>query len=169
MTAGRRVGRVGARLARRWQTDRKRECDAPAHQGIMRYCHHRSGDRQHDHCAQRPPCARPGVDMGAHNRPRQRHRDARHVRAAVYSLSRRLPLVCHLQFSQIRGRQPYLIVRKILYVIARFGAASPTYLCESFCTSSCRRRPSRVSDAAGRDRGGWRVGGTPSPLHPDWR
>jgi hypothetical protein len=23
----------------------------------------------------------------------------------------------HLQFSQIRGRQPYLIVRKILYVI----------------------------------------------------
>jgi hypothetical protein len=25
--------------------------------------------------------------------------------------------VSHLQFSQIRGRQPYLIVRKILYVI----------------------------------------------------
>src|SRR5262249_35340526 len=25
----------------------------------------------------------------------------------------------HLQFSQIRGRQPYLIVRKILYVIGK--------------------------------------------------
>ncbi len=38
------------------------------------------------------------------------------------SLTWRLPLAgvvafSHLQFSQIRGRQPYLIVRKILYVI----------------------------------------------------
>jgi hypothetical protein len=40
----------------------------------------------------------------------------------VYRLTWRLPLAglvafSHLQFSQIRGRQPYLIVRKILYVI----------------------------------------------------
>src|SRR5215471_11700439 len=41
---------------------------------------------------------------------------------SVYRLTWRLPLAglvafSHLQFSQIRGRQPYLIVRKILYVI----------------------------------------------------
>jgi hypothetical protein len=41
----------------------------------------------------------------------------------VYRLTWRLPLAglvafSHLQFSQIRGRQPYLIVRKILYVIS---------------------------------------------------
>ena len=40
----------------------------------------------------------------------------------MYCLTWRLPLAglvafSHLQFSQIRGRQPYLIVRKILYVI----------------------------------------------------
>src|SRR5215510_11398837 len=40
-------------------------------------------------------------------------------------LTWRLPLAglvafSHLQFSQIRGRQPYLIVRKILYVIAEY-------------------------------------------------
>jgi len=40
----------------------------------------------------------------------------------VYRLTWRLPLAglvafSHLQFSQIRGRQPYLIVRNILYVI----------------------------------------------------
>ena len=40
----------------------------------------------------------------------------------MYRLTWRLPLAglvafSHLQFSQIRGRQPYLIVRKILYVI----------------------------------------------------
>jgi hypothetical protein len=40
----------------------------------------------------------------------------------VYRLTWRLPLAglvafSHLQFSQIPGRQPYLIVRKILYVI----------------------------------------------------
>jgi integrase len=40
----------------------------------------------------------------------------------VYRLTWRLPLAGlvafnHLQFSQIRGRQPYLILRKILYVI----------------------------------------------------
>jgi hypothetical protein len=40
----------------------------------------------------------------------------------VYRLTWRLPLAGlvafrHLQFSQIRGRQPYLIVRKILYAI----------------------------------------------------
>jgi hypothetical protein len=40
-----------------------------------------------------------------------------------FSMSTTLPLAglvafSHLQFSQIRGRQPYLIVRKILYVIA---------------------------------------------------
>ena len=39
-----------------------------------------------------------------------------------YRLTWRLPLAglvafSHLQFSQIRGRQPYLIVRNILYVI----------------------------------------------------
>jgi len=43
----------------------------------------------------------------------------------VYRLTWRLPLAglvafSHLQFSQIRGRQPYLIVRNILYVIQRF-------------------------------------------------
>jgi hypothetical protein len=42
----------------------------------------------------------------------------------VYRLTWRLPLAglvafSHLQSSQIRGRQPYLIVRKILYVIQR--------------------------------------------------
>jgi hypothetical protein len=42
----------------------------------------------------------------------------------VYSLSWRLPLAVlvafsHLQFSQIRGRQPYLNVRKNLYVIVQ--------------------------------------------------
>ena len=31
--------------------------------------------------------------------------------------------LANLQFSQIRGRQPYLIVRKILYVIGRLDAA----------------------------------------------
>src|SRR5215472_982511 len=41
---------------------------------------------------------------------------------SVYRLTWRLPLAglvvfSHLQFSQIRGRQPYLIVRNILYVI----------------------------------------------------
>src|SRR5262249_26649766 len=41
---------------------------------------------------------------------------------SVYRLTWRLLLAglvafSHLQFSQIRGRQPYLIVRKILYVI----------------------------------------------------
>src|SRR5437588_11569038 len=41
---------------------------------------------------------------------------------SLYRLTWRLPLAglvafSHLQFSQIRGRQPYLIVRKILYVI----------------------------------------------------
>jgi hypothetical protein len=41
----------------------------------------------------------------------------------VYRLTWRLPLAglvafSHLQFSQIRGRQPYLILRKILYVIS---------------------------------------------------
>jgi len=47
----------------------------------------------------------------------------------VYRLTWRLPLAglvafSHLQFSQIRGRQPYLIVRNILYVIGhRFGSA----------------------------------------------
>src|SRR5215813_7131566 len=40
----------------------------------------------------------------------------------MYRLTWRLPLAglvafSHLQFSQIRGRQPYLIVRNILYVI----------------------------------------------------
>jgi hypothetical protein len=40
----------------------------------------------------------------------------------VYRLTWRLPLAglvafSHLQFSQIRGRQLYLIVRNILYVI----------------------------------------------------
>src|SRR5262249_4388825 len=42
----------------------------------------------------------------------------------MYRLTWRLPLAglvafSHLQFSQIRGRQPYLIVRNILYVIRR--------------------------------------------------
>jgi len=41
----------------------------------------------------------------------------------VYRLTWRLPLAglvafSHLQFSQIRGRQPYSIVRKIPYLIA---------------------------------------------------
>jgi hypothetical protein len=41
---------------------------------------------------------------------------------SVYRLTWRLPLAglvafSHLQFSQIRGRQPYLILRKIPYVI----------------------------------------------------
>jgi hypothetical protein len=36
--------------------------------------------------------------------------------------------VCHLQVSQIRGRQPYLFVRKILYVIASRSAARGTLL-----------------------------------------
>src|SRR5262249_22013510 len=45
---------------------------------------------------------------------------------SVYRLTWRLPLAglvafSHLQFSQIRGRQPYLIVRKILYVIKSEG------------------------------------------------
>ena len=40
----------------------------------------------------------------------------------MYRLTWRLPLAglvafSHLRFSQIRGRQPYLIVRNILYVI----------------------------------------------------
>jgi len=40
----------------------------------------------------------------------------------VYRLTWRLPLAglvafSHLQFSQIRGRQPYSIVRKIPYLI----------------------------------------------------
>jgi len=44
----------------------------------------------------------------------------------MYRLTWRLPLAglvafSHLQFSQIRGRQPYLIVRNILYVIVRGG------------------------------------------------
>ena len=44
---------------------------------------------------------------------------------SVYRLKWRLPLAglvafSHLQFSQIRGRQSYLIVRKILYVIIAF-------------------------------------------------
>jgi len=53
----------------------------------------------------------------------------------VYRLTWRLPLAglvafSHLQFSQIRGRQPYLIVRNILYVIytartARAGKLIP--------------------------------------------
>src|SRR5262249_42869912 len=47
---------------------------------------------------------------------------------SVYRLTWRLPLAglvafSHLQFSQIRGRQPYLIVRNILYVIV---APSPS-------------------------------------------
>jgi hypothetical protein len=46
----------------------------------------------------------------------------------VYRLTWRLPLAglvafSHLQFSQIRGRQPYLIVRKILYVIRALTVA----------------------------------------------
>jgi hypothetical protein len=46
----------------------------------------------------------------------------------VYRPTWRLPLAglvafSHLQFSQIRGRQPYLIVRKILYVILYRAAA----------------------------------------------
>jgi hypothetical protein len=41
----------------------------------------------------------------------------------VYRLTWRLPFAglvafSHLQFSQIRGRQPYSIVRKIPYLIA---------------------------------------------------
>ena len=33
----------------------------------------------------------------------------------------------HLQVSQIRGRQPYLIVRNILYVIRQFGYRKVRY------------------------------------------
>ena len=56
----------------------------------------------------------------------QRAKDAAQARrlaiAAVLSSAWRLPLAglvafSHLQFSQIRGRQPYLIVRKIPYLI----------------------------------------------------
>jgi hypothetical protein len=44
----------------------------------------------------------------------------------VYRLTWRLPLAglvafSHLQFSQIRGRQPYSIVRKIPYLIVTEG------------------------------------------------
>ena len=45
----------------------------------------------------------------------------------MYRLTWRLPLAglvafSHLQFSQIRGRQPYSIVRNIPYVIRKFLA-----------------------------------------------
>ena len=53
----------------------------------------------------------------------------------MYRLTWRLPLAglvafSHLQFSQIRGRQPYLIVRNILYVIRiAFGAEASSMVC----------------------------------------
>src|SRR5215813_2731427 len=48
----------------------------------------------------------------------------------MYRVTWRLPLAglvaySHLQFSQIRGRQPYLIVRNILYVIREILAETP--------------------------------------------
>jgi hypothetical protein len=51
----------------------------------------------------------------------------------VYRLTWRLPLAglvafSHLQFSQIRGRQPYLIVRKIPYLIAENRSKAPNQL-----------------------------------------
>src|SRR5215471_4043635 len=47
---------------------------------------------------------------------------------SMYRLTWRLPLAglvvfSHLQFSQIRGRQPYLIVRNILYVITKLNSS----------------------------------------------
>src|SRR5262249_57167926 len=57
--------------------------------------------------------------------PRVANRDDIVQRLGV-RLTWRLPLAglvvfSHLQFSQIRGRQPYSIVRKILYVIPEIG------------------------------------------------
>src|SRR5262245_11429194 len=59
----------------------------------------------------------------------------------VYRLIWRLPLAdlvafSHLQFSQIRGRQPYLIVRRLLYVISatigsRFLDTAGAICCDS--------------------------------------
>jgi hypothetical protein len=76
------------------------------------------------------------------------------------SLTWRLPLAglvafSHLQFSQIRGRQPYLIVRKILYVIHPNG-----------WVGAPRRRvqPSRLR--LDRDVTAMRVGHCPRVLQP---
>ena len=59
----------------------------------------------------------------------------------MYSQSWRLLLAAlvafsHLQFSQIRGRQPYLFVRKILYVIYIAGSACLA-ACETICRAGC--------------------------------
>src|SRR5215471_2118837 len=59
----------------------------------------------------------------------------------MYRLTWRLPLAglvafSHLQFSQIRGRQPYSIVRKIPYLI---GAIKWTRLsCRTFAANAVR-------------------------------
>jgi hypothetical protein len=52
----------------------------------------------------------------------------------MYRLTWRLPLAglvafSHLQFSQIRGRQPYSIVRKIPYLIRRRAGATAVSDC----------------------------------------
>src|SRR5262249_43286789 len=54
----------------------------------------------------------------------------------------------HLQFSQIRGRQPYLIVRNILYVICCLGGRENgwAYSC-SFSNSVARHRAPIGSEA----------------------
>src|SRR5262249_46376128 len=62
---------------------------------------------------------------------------------SVYRLTWRLPLAGlvafrHLQFSQIRGRQPYLIVRKIPYLIGWRRDASER------CKASTRTSPSKT-------------------------
>jgi hypothetical protein len=74
----------------------------------------------------------------------------------VYRLTWRLPLAglvafSHLQFSQIRGRQPYLIVRKILYVIFlkrpplhRPAVAARKVVIRDRYVASCSQRLARV-------------------------
>src|SRR5215468_7603120 len=103
---------------------------------------------------------------------------------SVYRLTWRLPLAglvafSHLQFSQIRGRQPHLIVRNILYVIRSNGSScrnttSPQkywkYGFSTHCSHSasserlciCLRMNSPATSRVGN-------GGCPGPMTTSWR
>jgi hypothetical protein len=53
----------------------------------------------------------------------------------------------HLQFSQIRGRQPYLFVRKILYVIRRRKSSVEEALIEMYLAGVSVRRVEDITEA----------------------